>query len=188
MIIYSWYRACLAGTILALFSGCLAAAPSITGYWLKETDDPLKSAVIEIYPDGDGFDGRVVRLKHPRFVEGETSVTGEVVPAERVGTIKTDVLNPVEVLRDRPIEGMKIIDGFQRDDDRRWKGATIYNPEDGKTYACKAELSRDGQTLEVRGFIGFSLLGRSQTWQRVPSPQALDWPRRDVPAPTSRGG
>ena len=180
MTIKTLYRAVVFGVLTLLMSGRVLASPTITGYWLKETEDPLKSAIIEIYPDDGGFDGRVLKLKHPAFVEGETSVTGDVVPEALVGQIKTDVLNPVEVLRKRPIEGMKIIDDFKRDGDRQWKGATIYNPEDGKTYACKAELSRDGQTLEVRGFIGFALLGRSQTWTRLPSPDAVDWGRPQV--------
>lgn len=43
----------------------------------------------------------------------------------------------------------------------------ILDPENGKTYKCKMTLSPNGNALEVRGFIGFSLLGRSQTWKRV---------------------
>lgn len=43
----------------------------------------------------------------------------------------------------------------------------ILDPENGKTYKCKMTLSANGNALEVRGFIGFSLLGRSQTWKRV---------------------
>ena len=43
----------------------------------------------------------------------------------------------------------------------------ILDPENGKTYKCKMTLSPNGNELEVRGFIGFSLLGRSQTWKRV---------------------
>ena len=43
----------------------------------------------------------------------------------------------------------------------------ILDPENGKTYKCKMTLNANGNELEVRGFIGFSLLGRSQTWKRV---------------------
>jgi len=43
----------------------------------------------------------------------------------------------------------------------------ILDPENGKTYKCKMTLNANGNALEVRGFIGFSLLGRSQTWKRV---------------------
>lgn len=171
--------ALLGGALAALISGTAVAAPSIVGYWLKETEDPYKSAIIEIYPDGKTFDGRVLQLKYPRFVEGEVSSTGEVVPPELVGEVKTDVLNPTEILRKRPIEGLKLIEGFKPAGDGEWKDATIYNPEDGKTYQCKAELSDDGNTLEVRGFVGFALLGRTQTWTRLASPEAVGWARPD---------
>lgn len=50
--------------------------------------------------------------------------------------------------------------------DREYQGGEILDPENGKTYKCKMKLSEDGNKLEVRGFIGFSLLGRSQIWTR----------------------
>lgn len=49
---------------------------------------------------------------------------------------------------------------------REYQGGEILDPENGKIYKCKMKLSEDGNKLEVRGFIGFSLLGRSQTWTR----------------------
>ncbi|WP_029148303.1 DUF2147 domain-containing protein [Methylophilus sp. 5] len=48
-----------------------------------------------------------------------------------------------------------------------YEGGEILDPENGKTYKCKMTLGASGKTLDVRGFIGFSLLGRSQTWQRA---------------------
>lgn len=48
-----------------------------------------------------------------------------------------------------------------------YENGEILDPENGKTYKCKMTLSANGNALEVRGFIGFSLLGRSQTWKRV---------------------
>lgn len=163
--------------LLALLMSPLswAADDSIVGYWLKETEDPHKSAVIEIYADGATFDGRIVKLRYPSFVKGEKSSSGQVVPDDRVGKVKTDVLNPDAALRNRPIEGLKLIDGFKPDGANVWSGATIYNPEDGETYTCKATLSKDGRTLKVRGYIGVPMLGRTQTWTRVASPQSLGW-------------
>jgi uncharacterized protein (DUF2147 family) len=49
---------------------------------------------------------------------------------------------------------------------REYQGGEILDPENGKIYKCKMKLSEDGNKLEVRGFIGFSLLGRSQIWTR----------------------
>lgn len=165
--------------LIALLSLVLSpfawAADGIAGYWLKETEDPHKSAIIEIYADGTAFDGRIVRLRHPSFVAGEKSNAGAVVPAAMVGKIKADVLNPDAALRIRPIQGLKLIDGFKPDGDNVWSGATIYNPEDGETYTCKATLSKDGRTLKVRGYIGVPMLGRTQVWKRVESPQSIGW-------------
>lgn len=49
---------------------------------------------------------------------------------------------------------------------REYQGGEILDPENGKIYKCKMKLSEDGNKLEVRGFIGVSLFGRSQTWTR----------------------
>jgi uncharacterized protein (DUF2147 family) len=51
-------------------------------------------------------------------------------------------------------------------DENEWNGGTIYDPENGKTYNCKIAI-RDGNKLDVRGYIGISLLGRTETWFRV---------------------
>jgi len=68
--------------------------------------------------------------------------------------------------KDKPILGMDIIRGLRKDGDQ-WDGGTILDPEQGKIYKCKMSLQPGGQKLEVRGYIGISLLGRTQTWERV---------------------
>ena len=68
--------------------------------------------------------------------------------------------------KDKPIEGMQIMWGLKPDKSNKWKGGKIMDPKNGKEYKCKIELE-DENTLNVRGFIGFSLLGRTQTWFRV---------------------
>jgi uncharacterized protein (DUF2147 family) len=67
--------------------------------------------------------------------------------------------------KNQPIEGMTIIWGMKKDGDT-WEGGKILDPKNGKTYGCKLHPADGGQKLEVRGFMGFSLLGRSQTWER----------------------
>ena len=67
--------------------------------------------------------------------------------------------------KDKPVEGMVIIWGVSKDGDV-WDGGKILDPKNGKTYGCKMHLTDGGQKLEVRGFVGFSLLGRTQTWER----------------------
>ena len=68
--------------------------------------------------------------------------------------------------KDQPIVGMTILWGL-KDDDGVWKGGEILDPDNGKTYRCKMTLSENGRELDVRGFIGISLIGRTQTWLRV---------------------
>jgi uncharacterized protein (DUF2147 family) len=67
--------------------------------------------------------------------------------------------------KDKPIRGMMIMQGLQKDGDV-FDGGEILDPENGKTYKCKLKLLDNGSKLEVRGYIGISLLGRSQIWLR----------------------
>lgn len=67
--------------------------------------------------------------------------------------------------KDQPIEGMVIVSGMMPKGDS-WEGGKIINPANGKEYAAKMSLVEGGTRLEVRGFMGFSLLGKTQTWQR----------------------
>ncbi len=68
--------------------------------------------------------------------------------------------------RDQPVIGLNIIRGLREDGDQ-WSGGEILDPETGRVYRCSMRLKDDGRALVVRGYIGFSLLGRSQTWLRV---------------------
>lgn len=76
-----------------------------------------------------------------------------------------DDLNPDPSLRDRPLDGMTIMSGLRYDGDGRWSGGTIYDPNSGKTYKCTL-TQIDANTVKLRGYIGISLFGRSDTWTR----------------------
>ncbi len=78
---------------------------------------------------------------------------------------RLDDLNPDPALRDRALHGITILHGFEYKGDQVWKGGTIYDPNSGKTYKSSMKMV-DQNTLKVRGFIGISLLGRSDTWTR----------------------
>ncbi|MFM0739801.1 DUF2147 domain-containing protein, partial [Paraburkholderia xenovorans] len=67
--------------------------------------------------------------------------------------------------KDQPILGMTIITDMKKDGDG-WDHGQILDPENGKLYKCKMRLEDGGNKLVVRGYIGVSLLGRSQTWVR----------------------
>ena len=86
-------------------------------------------------------------------------------PNDAADRPKTDTRNPDPALRQRPLLGLEIFSGFHYDGDGRWSGGQIYDPNSGKTYRCKLKLV-DRNTLSVRGFIGISLLGRTETWRR----------------------
>jgi uncharacterized protein (DUF2147 family) len=67
-----------------------------------------------------------------------------------------------------PWLGLEIIRGMQQDGDDKYSGGTILDPRDGKVYKAQMKVTPDGQTLVVRGYIGFSLLGENQYWTRLP--------------------
>jgi uncharacterized protein (DUF2147 family) len=80
--------------------------------------------------------------------------------------------------RGKPVLGLALIKGMKRNGNSYEEG-TIMDPRDGSVYRALMKLSPDGQKLEVRGYLGISLFGRSQTWNRLPD-NALEPPR---PAP-----
>lgn len=68
--------------------------------------------------------------------------------------------------KDQLIIGMQILNALKKDSATKWSDGEILDPNNGKTYSCNVTLIEDGKKLEVRGFIGFSLLGRTQIWDR----------------------
>ncbi|WP_242434513.1 DUF2147 domain-containing protein [Hymenobacter amundsenii] len=81
-------------------------------------------------------------------------------------TAPADTQNPNPKLRSRPRLGMVFMQGFEYDEDNKWDDGKIYDPETGKTYSCYIKME-NANTMEVKGYIGFSLIGKSQTWTRV---------------------
>ena len=68
--------------------------------------------------------------------------------------------------KDKPILGMNILWNLEKESSTEWEGGKILDPNNGKEYKCLMKLT-DDNTLNVRGYIGFALLGRTQTWYRV---------------------
>ncbi len=68
--------------------------------------------------------------------------------------------------KDKPLVGLQILWGL-KDSGSKYEGGKILDPKNGTEYRCKMELLDGGQKLRVRGFVGISLLGRSQTWSRA---------------------
>ena len=79
--------------------------------------------------------------------------------------MKTDAKNPEARLKSRPILGLEILKDFVFDDGK-WTDGKIYDPKSGKTYSCNMTM-KGNDVLNMRGYIGISLIGRSETWKRV---------------------
>jgi uncharacterized protein (DUF2147 family) len=92
-------------------------------------------------------------------IAGSPDESGDRKPSDK------DDLNPDPALRDRLLLGLTIMDGFTYAGGGKWKSGRIYDPNSGKSYKCRLTLV-DENTLGLRGYIGFSLLGRTETWTR----------------------
>ena len=106
-------------------------------YW-----SPNKDAKIEIYKKGDRYFGKSIWT----------------------ATKRKDLNNPNPTLRDKDLLGAELFKNFSYKDGA-YEDGEIYDPESGKTYDCKMTLS--GKTLKVRGYIGISLFGRTEVFERI---------------------
>gem|GEM_PF-62980 len=132
-------------------------ADAIVGQWQTEPKS-TGFATVRIVRKGQEYHGEIIALSEPTYPVSE----GE----SWFGKQKVDRNNPKADQRDRPIVGLRMVWGFTYRGGKRWEGGRIYDPENGKTYKAKIKLNDDG-TLDVRGFVGFSLLGRTTTWRPV---------------------
>jgi uncharacterized protein (DUF2147 family) len=122
-------------------------ANSIIGTWKPGEG----TGMIKISRNGDKFQGQIVWLKDPNDPQ-----TGKPL---------LDKNHPDKVNRTRPIMGLTNMWGFKSTKPGVWEGGKIYDPNKGSTYDCTIKL-KDDNTLEVRGYIGISLIGRTDTWTR----------------------
>ena len=144
-------RFCASAALLCLLAWpALASDQSPVGRWRSIDDATGKAkAVIEIAEGKDGaLSAKIVQLIDTR--------NG---PNPRCDQCKGK-------RRNQPILGMTIAWGLRPERNGRWGGGTILDPENGKEYSVRMTLVERGRKLEVRGFLGLSLLGRTQVWQR----------------------
>jgi len=132
---------------LNAFSQAPSDADAIVGVW----ESGNGKARIKIDKVNDKFNGRIVWLKEPN---------------DETGKPKVDKNNPEEALRTKPLLGYNMLKGFSYVGEKTWEEGTIYDPESGSTYSCTITMT-DENTLDVRGFIGVSLFGRTDVWKRV---------------------
>lgn len=134
-------------TMLTIRTYSQNKADDIIGIWLTGGKEPAK---ILIYKSGEKFYGKITWLKNPT----------------ENGKQRVDANNPDETKRSNPIIGLVILTGFKFDGEDEWKGGDIYDPESGKTYSSYIYL-KDKNTLKVRGYVGISLFGKTETWTRT---------------------
>lgn len=124
--------------------GAYAQVVTVQGYWREP-----RGAVILISPCGSRLCVEIVRL------------SGGNHPAR-------DTHNPDPKLRNRPLCGLRIGQGFRAADPRHASGGRLYDPRNGSTYS--GEMMAEGNLLHLRGYLGLRILGRTQTWVRAAKP------------------
>ena len=123
-----------------------AFAQDVIGKW-KLADG---SAIVEVYKQGDVYNGKIVWLQNPTEADGTPAV---------------DDKNPDAKLRSRQLIGLNMLSNLKKDG-KEYSGGSIYDPGNGKTYNCS--MSVEGDVLHVRGSLDKrGLLGRTMDWFRV---------------------
>jgi len=134
--------------MVTLFLSFLFAlqTPSVEGTWINIDDETgVKKSEITLYVEKGKLYGRIERLLLP---EDQGKICSNCKGKDK----------------DQPIEGLIIVKGLSKDGNE-WTAGDILDPANGKSYDCTIKLD-DANTLNVRGFLGFSFLGRTQIWQR----------------------
>ena len=129
--------------ITTLFPPFLMEQDITRGVWFNEE----KEAKIRFYEQDGKLYGKIVWLKEPK------------------SQTMTDTNNPRPELRGRPLIGLVILKGFEKDG-KNWKNGDIYDPKSGKTYSSTIKWAGENQ-LNIRGYIGVSLMGKTTTFTRA---------------------
>jgi uncharacterized protein (DUF2147 family) len=153
MISVRRFTSVAAAALFTALGAALGVAPlhaqaSPVGFWNAGTDDGGRpTAVVEIRE----VDGELVGFIREILVPAthEDSICGHCSDERK----------------DQPIVGMEILRHMRPDGDA-WSNGEILDPQNGKTYRAKMKLEDDGKRLVLRGYIGFSIFGRTQAWTR----------------------
>jgi uncharacterized protein (DUF2147 family) len=148
------FRLTLAAGLLLAAGTVLAANTTPVGTW-KTIDDTTHKpkSIVQITETNGELQAKVLQLLN-RTPE-EVAKDGEHPLCTKCDGAR----------KDKPIEGMPIMWGVSKDGDE-WDGGKILDPKSGKIYKVKLTVTDGGQKLDVHGYIGFALLGRTQTWER----------------------
>jgi uncharacterized protein (DUF2147 family) len=151
----------LKNTILMLFSTFALIVSTGFVYNTSNSDEGDKllgvwepshgKARVKINKVGNKYYGKIVWLREPNYPDGSK---------------KVDKNNPDSKMHTTPLLGYSILKDFEYSGKKSWSNGTIYDPENGSTYNCTIKLTNDN-TIEVRGYIGVSAIGRTDTWTRM---------------------
>jgi uncharacterized protein (DUF2147 family) len=142
-------------TVIALAIGfsALSATAQMTpaGLWKTISDkDGTPQSEVRIVDNGGVLIATLVKVYRPTFKGDEVC-----------GECKDD-------RKDKPIIGLELMRGLKKTEGKDvWEGGTIVDPDSGTLYKSKVTPIDGGAKLEMRGFVGFALLGRTQTWIRI---------------------
>lgn len=118
------------------------------GVWLTGS----QKGHIQVFKQDGRYFGKIVWLKDPND--------------PKTGKPPVDSKNPDVGKHTNPILGLTNLRDLKPDGENTWDGGKIYDPENGKEYSCKMKLI-NANRLDVRGYVGISLMGRTETWKRV---------------------
>ena len=138
---------CVATILLTAATAFGAGPGDVLGSWKTDGGD----SQLELFTCGDKICGKIVWLKVPSYIDSKDGP---------VGKTKVDRKNPNPALRNRPILGLQVVNGLTPRGGNRWDKGVCYDPETGKSYKCKM-LLKSPDRLELRGYIGISLIGRN---------------------------
>jgi uncharacterized protein (DUF2147 family) len=137
--------------------------PSVEGLWEHRDSDGQPQGWFRIQQRNGVYEGQIVKMFPKR---------GEDVTQFRCTRCEGEQ-------RNAPVLGITFIKGMKRDG-LRYEDGTILDPRDGSVYSAEMELSRDGKKLNVRGYLGISLFGQTQVWERLPD-TAMDEGKQTSP-------
>jgi len=139
-------------------AGSISSGDAVLGIWKTYDAQGEVNCRLEIYKEGEKYFAKIVSLTEPNWPADDDQ--------GMAGKPKNDRHNPNPELRNRPIIGLRFMHDFVYNAAKKmWTDGRIYDPECGKTYKCKMTLTSESK-LQVRGYIGISLLGRTEVWTR----------------------
>ncbi len=158
------------GLLIALLLGNyappLSANPAkATGIWLDRDEE----VAVQIFRCRSNLCGRIVWLDDPD---------------NDAGQLKRDRQNPNPEKRDRPLCGLRVLQGLEQTGSKTWKDGQIYNPENGQTYHSWVTLTAPDK-LKIRGYVWLPLFGRTMVWNRIESPPEPCDPSVRIPSTPS---